>query len=50
MWFAAQVCLFGSSEVSLKDALRNGTSEEEILRVISAAVNGKKERHAGTRH
>ena len=42
-----QVCLFGNSEVSLRDHLRAGASEEELLRVIGAAVGRKKRQHAG---
>lgn len=42
-----QVCLFGNSEVSLRDHLRAGASEEELRRVIGAAVGRKKRQHAG---
>uniref|UniRef100_A0A8C0MFX9 cyclic pyranopterin monophosphate synthase n=1 Tax=Canis lupus familiaris TaxID=9615 RepID=A0A8C0MFX9_CANLF len=42
----AKVCLFGSSEVSLRDHLRAGASEEELLRIIGAAVGRKKQQHA----
>lgn len=42
-----QVCLFGNSEVSLRDHLRAGASEEELLRIIGAAVGRKKQQHAG---
>ncbi|XP_043306928.1 molybdenum cofactor biosynthesis protein 1 isoform X1 [Cervus elaphus] len=42
-----KVCLFGNSEVSLRDHLRAGASEEELLRVIGAAVGRKKRQHAG---
>lgn len=42
-----QVCLFGSSEVSLRDHLRAGASKEELLRIIGAAVSRKKRQHAG---
>uniref|UniRef100_A0A8C2QYN3 Molybdenum cofactor biosynthesis protein 1 n=1 Tax=Capra hircus TaxID=9925 RepID=A0A8C2QYN3_CAPHI len=41
-----KVCLFGNSEVSLRDHLRGGASEEELLRVIGAAVGRKKRQHA----
>ncbi|XP_019841224.2 molybdenum cofactor biosynthesis protein 1 isoform X4 [Bos indicus] len=41
-----KVCLFGNSEVSLRDHLRAGASEEELLRVIGAAVGRKKRQHA----
>ncbi|CAG5866204.1 unnamed protein product [Menidia menidia] len=43
-----KVCLFGNSEVSLRDVLRSGASDEELLQVIGAAVGRKKKQHAGT--
>uniref|UniRef100_A0A665V0S2 Molybdenum cofactor biosynthesis protein 1 n=1 Tax=Echeneis naucrates TaxID=173247 RepID=A0A665V0S2_ECHNA len=42
-----KVCLFGNSEVSLRDVLRSGASEEELLQIIGAAVRRKKKQHAG---
>ncbi|XP_037833737.1 molybdenum cofactor biosynthesis protein 1-like [Kryptolebias marmoratus] len=42
-----KVCLFGNSEVSLRDALRSGASDEELLQIIGAAVGRKKKQHAG---
>jgi len=42
-----KVCLFGGYEVNLLQAMREGSSDEELLHVISAAVGRKKERHAG---
>ncbi|XP_054995460.1 molybdenum cofactor biosynthesis protein 1 isoform X3 [Sorex araneus] len=42
-----KVCLFGNSEVSLRDHLRAGVSEEELLSIIGAAVGRKKRQHAG---
>ncbi|XP_077197975.1 molybdenum cofactor biosynthesis protein 1 isoform X3 [Paroedura picta] len=43
-----KVCLFGNSEVSLRDYLRSGaTEEEELVQVIGAAVGRKKKQHAG---
>ena len=42
-----QVCLFGSAEVSLRDALREGKSDQELLQIIGAAVGRKKKQHAG---
>ncbi|XP_043088689.1 molybdenum cofactor biosynthesis protein 1 isoform X2 [Puntigrus tetrazona] len=42
-----KVCLFGNSEVSLRDFLRSGATEEELLHVIGAAVGRKKKQHAG---
>uniref|UniRef100_A0A3P9L187 Molybdenum cofactor biosynthesis protein 1 n=1 Tax=Oryzias latipes TaxID=8090 RepID=A0A3P9L187_ORYLA len=42
-----KVCLFGNSEFSLRDILRCGASDEELLQVIGAAVGRKKKEHAG---
>ena len=42
-----QVCLFGPTEVSLRDLLRKGFTDDELLPVIGAAVGNKKARHAG---
>jgi len=43
-----KVCLFGSSEVSLRDAMRVGyASDAELLRLIEAAVKRKKAHHGG---
>ncbi|XP_064623444.1 molybdenum cofactor biosynthesis protein 1-like [Lineus longissimus] len=42
-----KVCLFGANEVSLRDALRSGISEDDLLEVIGAAVKRKKKQHAG---
>ncbi|XP_059614068.1 molybdenum cofactor biosynthesis protein 1 isoform X2 [Phlebotomus argentipes] len=42
-----KVCLFGNTEVSLRDALRGGCSEGDLVALISAAVNRKKKQHAG---
>ncbi|XP_069810937.1 molybdenum cofactor biosynthesis protein 1 isoform X2 [Dendropsophus ebraccatus] len=43
-----KVCLFGNSEVSLRDCLRSGASEEELIQIIGAAVGRKKKQHAGS--
>jgi len=47
-----KVCLFGSDEVSLRDALRGGATDAELLALVRAAVRrkhyslgGKKDRH-----
>jgi len=45
--YSPQVCLFGNGEVSLRDVLRNGCTDEEMLEVIGDAVKRKKSRHAG---
>jgi len=42
-----KVCLFGNTEVSLRDQIRKGASNQELLEVIGAAVKRKKEKHAG---
>lgn len=44
---ALQVCLFGANEVSLRDAIREGASQEDLRAIISSAVNRKKAAHAG---
>ncbi|GKV24904.1 hypothetical protein SLEP1_g34445 [Rubroshorea leprosula] len=42
-----KVCLFGPSEVSLRDPLRSGADDEELREIIGAAVKKKKASHAG---
>ncbi|XP_039289085.1 molybdenum cofactor biosynthesis protein 1 isoform X3 [Nilaparvata lugens] len=42
-----KVCLFGNAEISLRDALRSGCSEDDLLALIGAAVKRKKKQHAG---
>ncbi|KAJ3213742.1 hypothetical protein HDU67_002540 [Dinochytrium kinnereticum] len=42
-----KVCLFGQTEVSLRDLMREGLSDEELIPIISAAVKRKKKQHAG---
>ena len=42
-----QVCLFGNSEVSLRDEIRSGKNDDELLNIIGAAVKRKKKQHAG---
>lgn len=42
-----KVCLFGNSEVSLRDALRSNMNENDLTELISAAIKRKKEKHAG---
>eukprot|EP00877_Chromochloris_zofingiensis_P000611 jgi/Chrzof1/10550/Cz05g03030.t1 len=44
---ALKVCLFGANEVSLRDAMREGASDEQLRAIISAAVDRKKAAHAG---
>jgi GTP 3',8-cyclase len=38
------VCLFGANEVSLRDAMREGATDDELAAIISAAVDRKKVR------
>lgn len=43
-----KVCLFeGKGEVSLRDALRSGASEDALKDLIRGAVSRKKKQHAG---
>lgn len=42
-----KVCLFGNTEVSLRDAMREQKSEADLTQLISAAVKRKKKQHAG---
>jgi len=42
-----KVCLFGNTELSLRDAIRSGANPEELTDLIGAAVKRKKARHAG---
>ncbi|XP_060844762.1 molybdenum cofactor biosynthesis protein 1 isoform X2 [Rhopalosiphum padi] len=41
-----KACLFQNNEISLRDPLRKGASDEELLDIISNAVNDKKRKHA----
>ncbi|GLI58614.1 hypothetical protein VaNZ11_000348 [Volvox africanus] len=42
-----KVCLFGASEVSLRDAMRGGASDDDLRAIISVAVGRKRAAHAG---
>lgn len=42
-----KVCLFDNREISLRDAMRSGMSNEEILNIINNAILHKKEKHGG---
>ncbi|EGC36910.1 hypothetical protein DICPUDRAFT_31087 [Dictyostelium purpureum] len=42
-----KVCLFDNAEVSLRDQIRNGATDEDLLKIINAAVLKKKASHAG---
>ena len=41
------MCLFGANEVSLRDAMREGATQDDLRTIISAAVDRKKAAHAG---
>lgn len=42
-----KVCLFGNKEISLKDAIRNNCSKEDLRALIESAVKRKQKQHAG---
>ncbi|MGB3542433.1 GTP 3',8-cyclase MoaA [Rubrivirga sp.] len=42
-----QVCLFGGSPVSLRDAMRAGASDLEVVSLVRRALEGKHAAHAG---
>uniref|UniRef100_A0A914D2W8 GTP 3',8-cyclase n=1 Tax=Acrobeloides nanus TaxID=290746 RepID=A0A914D2W8_9BILA len=42
-----KVCLHGNAEVSLRDIIRQGGSDKELIDVIAKAVGRKKKQHAG---
>lgn len=42
-----KVCLFGQSEVSLRDAMRGGASDSDVEEMIRSAVQKKKASHDG---
>lgn len=42
-----KVCLFGQKEISLRDVIRSGSTDSDLLDVISLAVKRKKGQHAG---
>lgn len=42
-----QVCLFDAKEVSLRDEMRMGASDDDLLKIVGQAVAGKMEKHAG---
>ena len=41
------MCLFDSEEVSLRDLVRTGASDDQLLTVIRHALHMKKEKHVG---
>jgi len=42
-----KVCLFDAKEVSLRDEMRLGASDNDLLKIVGQAVAGKMEKHAG---
>ncbi|XP_034253806.1 molybdenum cofactor biosynthesis protein 1-like isoform X1 [Thrips palmi] len=42
-----KVCLFGNAEISLRDAVRNNSSEDDIMTMVGLALQRKKKQHAG---
>jgi cyclic pyranopterin phosphate synthase len=42
-----KVCLFGEDEVSLRDLMRKGADDRELLEIIGKAVGEKEEAHGG---
>ncbi|KAH9613304.1 hypothetical protein KSS87_012387 [Heliosperma pusillum] len=42
-----KVCLFGASEVSLRDPMRSGADDSELREIVGRAVKRKKASHAG---
>ncbi len=44
---ALKVCLFGNAEVSLRDIMRSGADDAQIVEAIKGAVLRKKKAHAG---
>ncbi|XP_067130506.1 molybdenum cofactor biosynthesis protein 1-like isoform X2 [Centruroides vittatus] len=45
-----KVCLFGPNEISLRDALRSGISENDLIEIIKSALIKKKKQHAALCH
>lgn len=42
-----KVCLFDHREFSLRDGIRSGCTDEELLHIVGMAVGKKKKQHAG---
>lgn len=42
-----KVCLFDAKEVSLRDTMRSGATDDDLLKIIGRAVQGKQEKHPG---
>jgi len=45
---ALKVCLFGENEVSLRDKIREGATDDDLRAFIGMAVQRKKEAHGGS--
>jgi molybdenum cofactor biosynthesis protein A len=43
-----KVCLFGNTEISLRDIMRSGASDDDIIKTIDDSVKRKKFSHSGT--
>ena len=44
---ALKVCLFGRREVSLRDAMRDGATDADLLALVRQSLAGKARAHAG---
>jgi molybdenum cofactor biosynthesis enzyme MoaA len=44
----SKVCLFGREEVSLRDAIRSGADDKQLIELIRNALNNKKKQHSGS--
>ena len=44
---ALKVCLFGTREVSLRDAIRSGATDDDLRQLVADAVARKQRAHAG---
>ncbi|KAI9283355.1 hypothetical protein BY458DRAFT_543624 [Sporodiniella umbellata] len=42
-----KVCLFGNTEISLRDLMRQGASDDDLLQTVNLSVKRKKKQHAG---
>jgi len=42
-----KVCLFGRNETSLRDLIRNGATDDELVKAIQLSLNLKKREHSG---
>jgi len=42
-----KVCLFDAKELSLRDSMRLGASDSDLIQIIGRALQGKQEKHVG---